>query len=73
METPKAQPATKCRRCGDELPGGVRFCVACGTNNFDPDAAALATANLDIKAHGKRAFWKRFIYWYRYFMCDIRR
>ena len=29
----------KCSRCGDELTPGSRYCVVCGHNNVDGDAA----------------------------------
>ncbi|QDU89852.1 hypothetical protein Pla175_32480 [Pirellulimonas nuda] len=70
--TPETHDAPrKCSRCGDELPGGIRFCVACGTNNFDPDAGRLAQAECQITMHARRRWHEKFIYWYRW-MSGIR-
>lgn len=33
--------ATRCGGCGKPLDANQRFCVACGFNNFDADAAAV--------------------------------
>jgi hypothetical protein len=66
-------PIQKCRGCGGELRGGVRFCVRCGTNNFDPDAGRLATAQCEISASERKKSYERFIYWWRYLMSGIRR
>lgn len=66
-------PNQKCVRCGNELREGVRFCVRCGTNNFDPDAARLAVAQCEIDASERKRMHERFTYWWRYFMSGIRR
>lgn len=40
-EAKPAQSGAKCGGCGKSLEAGQRFCVACGFNNFDADAAAV--------------------------------
>ena len=66
-------PIRKCLRCGGELRDGVRFCVRCGTNNFDPDAGRLAAAEFEIAASGRKKAVGRFVYWWRYLTSGIRR
>jgi hypothetical protein len=63
----------KCIRCSGDLAEGVRFCVRCGTNNFDPDAGRLAAAQFEMDASERKKWWEGFADWYRYFMAGIRR
>ena len=63
----------KCCRCGDSLGEGVRFCVACGTQNCDPYAASMAVGNAELKSHKTRTFHESFRYWWRYWVSGIRR
>lgn len=63
----------KCHRCGDELAEGVRFCVACGATNSNPDAGREAAARLDMQVHQTRSRRERFLYWWRRLMFGIRR
>ena len=66
MEDYTESTARHCFRCGDELPDGVRFCVACGTQNSNSESGPLAAANLEIKSHERRGFWQRVSYWGRF-------
>ena len=61
------QPIRKCYGCQRPLDQGVRFCVACGKHNFDPDSANLMVAKSDIKAHKTKVFLQKFSYWWRWF------
>jgi predicted amidophosphoribosyltransferase len=62
-----------CYGCGRELPEGVRFCVRCGKNNFDPDAARLAAAQCDMESGRRKTSIERFAYWWRFLTSGIRR
>jgi len=66
-------PERKCYGCQRLLAEGVRFCIACGTHNFDADAANLATAENEIKAYNFRSAAKAFTYWWRLLVSGIRR
>ena len=63
----------KCYGCGGDLRDGVRFCVRCGRNNFDPDAGRLAAAECEIGANNRKQSFERLTYWWRYFTSGIRR
>jgi hypothetical protein len=80
IETPSARgfamsedSSRKCYGCGRELPDGVRFCVRCGKNNFDPDAARLATAQCDMESGRRKTSMEQFAYWWRFLTSGIRR
>ena len=73
MESNEIQTPRCCIRCGDELPDGVRFCVACGTTNLDPDASRLAQAQCDIAGHERMRLSEKFSHWWRYWFGGIRR
>jgi hypothetical protein len=45
----------KCRQCGDSLPEGVRFCVACGCHNFDAGATLGAGHKSKLRSDQKQA------------------
>lgn len=72
MHTVTSEAERHCLRCGDTLPDGVRYCVACGTSNFDLDAGRLATAQCEIKTHAAKRFRERITFWWRW-MHGIRR
>ena len=73
MESVEKQSVRRCYGCGRPLAEGVRFCVACGKHNFDPDAANLASAMREIKVQKTRTFVECFTHWWRYFLAGIRR
>ena len=62
-----------CRGCRRPLADGVRFCVACGTHNFDADTGKLAESTREMKLHENRKFWEKFRYWWRYLTVGLRR
>ncbi|QDU55284.1 zinc-ribbon domain-containing protein [Aeoliella mucimassa] len=67
MESQESRTAHKCLRCGDELPNGVRYCVACGAHNMDPGAGAINTAKCEMASNKRTAFWSSAACWYRWF------
>lgn len=73
MEKETGQAERRCYGCQRPLPDGVRFCVACGTHNFDPDSPRLAIAASKIKTYKNRTFVECFTHWWRYLLGGIRR
>ena len=64
MESNEPAAKQKCVRCGDELPEGVRYCVACGCHNVDPTAAAMTAMQCEEQSKKRIAFLKAFS-WFR--------
>lgn len=53
---PALQPGeTECSCCGKVLGKGVRYCTACGTNNYDPGEQLASVAKHLGKEKRKRA------------------
>ena len=64
-------PVAKCERCGDELTPGSRYCVACGHNNLDMDAA-VGGINMELDKRYERMeaqgrprhwLWRAIFFW----------
>jgi hypothetical protein len=63
----------KCYGCRRELPAGVRFCVRCGKNNFDPDDARLAMAQFEMGSQSRKSGFARIVSGLRWALFGIRR
>jgi uncharacterized RDD family membrane protein YckC len=57
-----------CKKCGNELPEGAKYCPACGTSTSTEDTATVSTVQVDPTVFDvsgvKLAFWgDRFVAW----------
>ncbi len=52
-----------CPRCGVSLGAEEHFCVACGFH--DPTRGAQRLGEVELKLHERRAWWQRFLRWFR--------